>query len=205
MHVFELVATETNPAYQELAISNLDRQYGFLRSLVDVAVALNRPMLSQEVIKALNYHAIACLHSNAGQWRPCEVTVGPYEPPPFWAVPSLMNLFVDEVNRFWTETDPVYLAAYVLWRLNNIHPFVNGNGRTARVTCFFVLCLRVGGWIDMDTLLPELIKANHAEYVAALKHADVTGSAGARDLAPLHAMLSRLLDEHTADGGGKAA
>ncbi|WP_431358233.1 Fic family protein [Sphingomonas brevis] len=166
-------------------------------------------MLSLEVIKALNYHAIACLHSSCGVWRPCEVHVGTgegaFQPPPSWSVPGLMNMFVDEVNRFWAETDAVYLAAYVLWRLNHIHPFVNGNGRTARVTCFFVLCLRVGGWIDMDTLLPELIRANRDEYVAALKHADAVLAAGnPPDLAPLHSMLSRLLDEHTANGGDGA-
>lgn len=206
MYVFDLVASdEANPVYQELTIANLDRQYGFLRSLVDASVKLNRPMLSHEVIKALNYHAIACLHSSCGVWRPCEVTVGSgenvFHPPPSWSVPGLMNMFVDEVNRFWAETDPVFLAAYVLWRLNHVHPFVNGNGRTARVTCFFVLCLRVGGWIDMDVLLPELIRANRPEYVAALKHADVTIVDGKRDFGPLHAMLTRLLDEHTITNG----
>lgn len=204
MHIFDLVPDETNPVYQDLAIANLSRQYGFLRSLVDASVKLNRPMLSHEVIKALNYHAIACLHSSCGVWRPCEVHAGTgpdvFNPPPSWSVPGLMNMFVDEVNRFWGDTDAVYLAAFVLWRLNYIHPFVNGNGRTARVTCFFVLCLRVGGWIDMDVLLPELIRANRPEYVAALKHADATYKAGAVDLAPLHTMLSRLLNEHTAGG-----
>jgi Fic family protein len=200
MHIYDLVQTEGNPAYQELMISNLYRQYGFLRSLVTASVALNRPMLSQEVIRALNYHAIACLHSSAGRWRPCPVTVGDYTPPPFWEVPGRMDMFVDEVNRFWAETDAVILAAFVLWKLNRIHPFVNGNGRTARVTCFFVLCLKVGGWIDMDVLLPELIKANHDEYVAALKHVDASIVVGPIDLGPLHTMLSRLLDEHTEKG-----
>lgn len=208
MHVFDLVADESNPVYQELTIANLNRQYGLLRSLVDASINLNRPMLSHEVIKALNYHAIACLHSSCGVWRPCDVTVGSGEtlftPPPSWAVPGLMNMFVDEVNRFWTENDAVFLAAYVLWRLNHIHPFVNGNGRTARVTCFFVLCLKSGGWVEMDVLLPELIRANRPEYVAALKHADATVRAGALDLAPLHGMLARLLDEHTITDGEEA-
>lgn len=205
MHVFDLVGNEANEVYQELTISNLNRQYSLLRSLVEASVKLNRPMLSHEVIKALNYHAIACLHSSCGVWRPCDVTVGAgeeaFHPPPSWSVPGQMNMFVDQVNRFWAETDAVYLAAFVLWRLNHIHPFVNGNGRTARVTCFFVLCLRVGGWVDMDVLLPELIRANRPEYVAALKHADASAKLGALDLGPLHALLSRLLDEHTVAGG----
>lgn len=196
MHIFDLVATESNPVYQELAIANLDRQYDFLRSIVRASVAMKRPMLSLEVMRALNYHAIACLHPSAGEWRPCEVRVGnDYVPPPFWEVPGRMNMFVDEVNRFWESTDPVVLAAFVLWKLNHIHPFVNGNGRTARVTCFFVLCLKFETWLEPQANLPDLIKANRPEYVAALKHADASVLTGNLDLGPLHALLVRLLEQ----------
>lgn len=200
MHIFDLVMTENNPVYQELAIANLDRQYDFMRSIVRASVGLQRPMLSLEVIRALNYHAIACLHSSAGEWRPCEVHIAgeqPYEPPHFWEVPGRMNMFVDEVNRHWETTDAVVLGTYVLWKLNHIHPFVNGNGRTARVACFFVICLKSGGLIDGDVLLPDLIKANRPEYVQALKHADATFAAGTLDLGPLHSMVARLLAEQT--------
>lgn len=199
MHVFDLVGTENNPAYQELAIANLKRQYDFHNSLVQASVALDRPMLSLEVIKALNYHAITCLHCSAGEWRPCEVRVGnDYSPPPFWEVPGRMNMFVDEVNRHWEKTDPVYLAAFVLWKLNHIHPFINGNGRTARIVCFFVLCLKFGGVIQGNQLLPDLIKANRPEYVAALKHADASLPTGQLDLAPLHSLVAKLLSEQMA-------
>jgi Fic family protein len=195
MFVFELVGGEGHPAYQSLSIENLDRQYSFLRSAVLTSLALNRPMLSLEVIQALNFHAISCLHSNAGQLRPCQVNVGDYVPPPHWEVPARMNMFVDEVNRHWDVSDPVVLAAFVLWRLNHIHPFVNGNGRTARVTCYFVLCLKAGHWLAGDVLLPELIRRERAEYVAALKHADASLITGNLDLSALHALLSRLLAE----------
>ena len=43
-----------------------------------------------------------------------------------------MDAFVDEVNRRLETADVLTLAAYCLWRLNHIHPFINGNGRTAR-------------------------------------------------------------------------
>jgi len=48
------------------------------------------------------------------------------------APPSLMNSFINEVNRYWETTDVLSLASYCLWRLNHVHPFINGNGRTAR-------------------------------------------------------------------------
>jgi hypothetical protein len=64
--LYEILGTEANAAYQELEIANGERQYDFIRSLVSAALQLNRAFLSQAVIKALNYHAIACLHTNAG-------------------------------------------------------------------------------------------------------------------------------------------
>ena len=200
MILMNILGQEAHPAYQDLTISNLDRQYALLRSLVLASVAVNRPLLSVEVIKALNYHAIACLHPNAGEWRPGEVTVGSYIPPKFHQVPILMHMMVDEVNRYWETSDAVYLASYVLWRMNHIHPFVNGNGRTARATCYFVLCLKLGGWIaDSVTLLPELLRQNRDEYVAALQAVDASLPSGTIDLAPLHGMVARLLGEQMAN------
>lgn len=198
MYLFDLVGNEAHPVYQNLSIENLDRQYDFLRSVSLASLALGRPLLSLEVIKALNYHAISCLHTNAGELRPCKVTVGEYEPPMHHQVPALMHMFVDDVNRRWDETDPVYLAAYVLWRLNWIHPFINGNGRTARVTCYFVLCLKLGGWLPGAPIVPELLRANRPEYVAALKAADASMPTGTLDLSALHALLSRLFEQQLA-------
>ncbi|OYW86094.1 MAG: hypothetical protein B7Z20_07920, partial [Sphingobium sp. 32-64-5] len=48
--------------------------------------------------------------------------------------------------------------------------------------------------IGGDHLLPELIRANRQEYVMALRVADESSLAGQVDLAPLHALLVRLLD-----------
>ena len=104
-----------------------------------------------------------------------------------------MDDFVNQVNRHWERTDPVALAAFVLWRLNYVHPFINGNGRTARAACYFVLCLKAERWLPGTTILPELIKANRDEYVAALQHATNSLEAGDLDLAPLHELLARLI------------
>lgn len=145
--VFNLTASENHPVYQELEIANGNRQYDFLRSIVTTAAALGRPFLSQHVIKALNFHAITCLHQSAGEYRPCLVQVGNHTPPEHYRVDALMEDFVNLVNRMWSEADPVVLAAFVLWQLNYIHPFINGNGRTARAACYFVLCLRLGRWL----------------------------------------------------------
>ncbi len=109
-----------------------------------------------------------------------------------------MDDFVNMVNRDWEQSDPVALAALVLWRLNHIHPFINGNGRTARAACYFVLCVKAGGWLPGATILPELIRRDRAEYVDALRLVDESVTQGARDLSPLHELLSKLIREQLA-------
>lgn len=195
MILFELTNSEQDPVYQALEIANGNRQYDFLRSIVIASLGAKRQFLSQNVIKALNFHAITCLHTNPGEYRPCPVSVGDYRPPDHYRVPALMDDFVNEVNREWHASDPVVLASYVLWKMNHIHPFINGNGRTARAASYFVLCVKAGGWLRGKIILPELIRQHRPEYVAALKHADEMAKSGAFGLEPLHALLSRLLHE----------
>jgi len=193
--LFELTQSENHPDYQSMAIANGNRQYDFLRSLVLTSLSVGKPFLSQHIIKALNFHAITCLHTNAGEYRPWIVEVGDYKPPQHFRVPDLMEDFVNTVNRMWHETDEVVLASYVVWRLNYIHPFINGNGRTARAACYFVLCVKAGAWLPGAPILPELLKRDRNEYVAALKAADVSVAKGPVDLSVLHALISRLVDE----------
>ncbi|MBA4777327.1 MAG: Fic family protein [Rhizobiales bacterium] len=197
MILFELTGTEANPSYQKLAIANGNRQYDFLKSIVEISLEIGRPFLSQHVIKALNFQAITCLHTNAGEYRPCPVTVGTYEPPQHYRVSALMDDFVNTVNRNWESLDPVVLASFVLWRLNHIHPFINGNGRTARASCYFVLCLKLGALLPGEKILPELLTENRARYVTALQEVDA--SLPNLNLAPLHTLLSELLDIQVAD------
>lgn len=205
MILFELVGTEAHPAYQALEIANGNRQYDFIRSIVTAALEVGRPFLSSTVIKALNFHAITCLHTNAGEYRPCPVTVGNYSPPQHYRVEALMADMVNMVNWGWSQSDPVALATFILWRLNWIHPFINGNGRTARAACYFVLCLKSGGWLRGNTILPELLRRDRDAYVQALKVADDAHTQGRSDLSQLHALVSRLLKEQLDGDPGQAA
>ena len=199
MIIHELTNTEAHPVYRALEVENGNRQYDFLRSIVAATIAMGRPFLSQHVIKAFNFQAITCLHISPGEFRPCEVSVGKHTPPPFYRVPALMDDFVNQVNRTWETTDAVVLSTFVLWRLNNIHPFINGNGRTARAASYFVLCLKLGGWPNGSTILPELIRQNRDEHCVALQKAhDAFAASGEPDLVDLHGIVSRLLEEQLA-------
>ncbi len=202
MILYELTGTEDDDTYRTLEYFNTDRQLYFLESMVSVALRTQRPFLSQALIKALNYHAIACLHVNAGEYRPCEVKVGSYEPPAHYRVQALMDDFVNLVNRYWENEDPVLLSAFVLWQLNVIHPFINGNGRTARACCYFVLCVKSGGWISGKAILPQLLQQHREEYVSALQYADNAAklkTSNQEALGPLRDLIRKLLNIQLAD------
>ena len=198
MILFDVVAeNEQHPLYQKLTIENGSRQYSFLQSVVGASVAAGRPFLSSLIVKALNFHAIACLHAYAGEYRPCEVAVRDgngvivHAPPYPYRVQALMDDFVNSVNRMWETTDDIVLATWVLWRLNWIHPFINGNGRTARAACYFILCLKAQRWLPGSSILPELIRREHVRYEAGLRHADHNNG----DITLLHTLIAELVDE----------
>lgn len=197
----ELVKGEHDPLYKQLEVANTGRQFGFLLSLIEIVKAKDQQWLSQSIIKALNYHAIACLHDYAGEYRPCDAYIGEsgngHKPPPPHAVRAQMDHLVNYVNANWhKDEDPAKLAAFVLWRLNHIHPFINGNGRTARALAYFVICLKSGGPLPGKKTLPELLTDNRDICVAALKTADQSYTFGPKlDLTDLSALITQLLNE----------
>lgn len=169
--------------------------------MVIASIAAGKPFLSQSIIKALNFQAISCLHTHAGEYRPCEVEVTDgefaiYKPPEPYRVQALMDDFVNNVNRMWDkDASPVVLASYVLWKINYIHPFINGNGRTARASAYFVLCVSAGGWLPGNPILPELLRQNRDQYIRALVAADESLLQEGLDLSQLHNMLSGLVEQ----------
>lgn len=81
---------------------------------------------------------------------------------------------------------PTVLLAYALWRLNWIHPFIEGNGRTARAACYLLICLRQGVLLPGKKIVPERIRENRQTYYDALQAADrhwANGDFNVEDLA----------------------
>lgn len=186
---------ENDPVYDQLAFENSRRLYGFLLSMVDVAVKTNRRMISQHLIRAFNHHAIVGLHYTAGRYRshPEEIRDSSgavvYTAPEAHRLPALMDEFVNYANSSWSSKQPVELAAYVLWAICAIHPFINGNGRTARAAAYYVLCAKVGGPLPGARTLPDLLRDPEVRplYYSALRDAD------AGNLRPLVDLLTTQL------------
>ena len=174
MSVYHYVnGNETNSVYQALEKENRDRQYGFLESVVRSSISFNKPYLTHDIVRGLNYHAIVHLYNTAGKFRKRAVGVNGYLPPPAHEVEYEMGVFLHSLRLLWNELPPINLGAYTLWQINRIHPFENGNGRTARAACHYVLCIKAGAWLGGKVILPELIRRNREEYIEALKHADI--------------------------------
>jgi cell filamentation protein len=78
----------------------------------------------------------------AGQYRRSNPNVGNFLPPPFQQVPTLLYQFAEEVQHrqqlITSEAELVSLLAYAHHRFVAVHPFTNGNGRTARLLTNFL-------------------------------------------------------------------
>lgn len=93
-------------------------------------------------LHALFYGGIDPEH--AGRYREGQVfiTGTEYVPPTAEEVPGLMAGLVEELNKRRDAMHPVLLAAYAHRRLVDIHPFQDGNGRTARLLMNLILVNR---------------------------------------------------------------
>jgi Fic family protein len=112
----------------------------------------------------------------------------------------LMDQCLSLIHENWDIPDhPTLLAAFALWRLNWIHPFIEGNGRTARAACYYLICLRAGNLLPGKKIVPERIRENRAPYYAALKAADRQWENGHLDVNELADYLAKLLEEQLSE------
>jgi Fic family protein len=116
-----------------------------------------------------------------------------------------MDRFISFIQENWFILSPTMLASYGLWRLNWIHPFIEGNGRTARAVCYYLLCVRNGALLRGKKIVPERIRENRDPYVAALRAADQAWSQGHYDLSVMDAFLANLAMQQMADVNGAPA
>jgi len=168
----ELIADPDEKARREE--SNGLRQFDSAIEQIEYWLQPHRPFkLRPSAIMAFNRLALEGLSNYAGSYRPAGIVIGgsKHTPPGAHLVPELVEDLCDYVNTNWTRS-PLHLASYVLWRLNWIHAFVDGNGRTTRVTSFVVLCVRLGYRVPGSNTIPEQISRDKKPYYTALELAD---------------------------------
>lgn len=198
MLVFE---EENKVLYDEIQRKNLVRQYDLMTNCIQIGLSQGARVFDKYMLWDLNHVAVANISQFAGRFREEPIYVGDHKPPHFRDVPHLMDQFLSSIheNRYeWSEFE---LAAYALWRLLWIHPFIEGNGRTARAACYYLLCVKSGGLIRGRKILPERIQEDRKPYYAALASADRAWEEGNLDIVDLANYLADLLEEQITDDG----
>ncbi len=122
----------------------------------------------------LNRCAIEGLDAYAGSWRPGGVKINKskHSPPEGHLVAELVEDLCDYVNDNWDGECAIHLSAVVMWRLNWIHPFTEGNGRTSRAASYLVLCAKEQILLPGGYSIPEQIVENRTPYYEALEDGD---------------------------------
>ena len=89
-----------------------------------------------------------------------------YIPPEYSDIPSLLDELVEYVNT--TDDHPLIIAAVVHYQLVTIHPFEDGNGRTARLMSGYILDLYGYGFNGIGSL-EEYFAYDSDEYYDSLQ------------------------------------
>lgn len=89
-----------------------------------------------------------------------------YIPPEYTEIPTLLDELVEYVNT--TDDHPLITAAVVHYQLVTIHPFEDGNGRTARLMSGYILDLHGYGFNGIGSL-EEYFAYDSDEYYASLQ------------------------------------
>jgi Fic family protein len=108
-------------------------------------------------------------------------------------VPELIEEMCDYVNAHREDCSAIHLAAYVMWRLNWIHPFTDGNGRTSRVVSYVVLCIMLKSVLRGERTIPDQIVDNRGPYFKALESADAAWKEGNVDVREMEELLEGML------------
>ena len=106
--------------------------------------------------------------NNAGQYRKEKVIIAGSEfiPPPPSEIPALMKKLVLDIPKVREKYHPVEFSALLHKELVAIHPFTDGNGRTARLLMNLVLLQ--SGYVV--TIIPPILRN---DYIDAIKKAQV--------------------------------
>jgi Fic family protein len=124
---------------------------------------------SLELLHRLNAVVMEGLEDDErGEYRQGPVTVGEiFSPPEHQRLPALMSQLVEWL-RGGDDAHPLIRAALTHLNVVSIHPWLNGNGRTARVAGSLML-MRCGVGAPELLNIESEIRANRERYAAVLQ------------------------------------
>ena len=187
--------------YDRIQEQNLNRRYELLTNCIEIGLKEGATAFNKYMLWALNHVAVASISQFGGRFREEPIYVGNHKPPHFKEVSDWMDRFISTVQENWYIWTSTELAAYGLWRLNWIHPFIEGNGRTARAVCYYLLCVRSGSLLPGRKIVPERIREDRKAYERALIAADRAWDEGHLDFTAMEDYLAGLLQAQLEDEG----
>lgn len=195
----------TGPPADEIADLNRQALIHVVFSLVTNLLERQRrrgwlPVPGEAALLELHGVATRFVLRRPGRYRKCSVHVDDPDRDfvlhgaPHREIPRLMRLFFRDLRALWKTGDALDVAAFALWRIAFIHPFEDGNGRTADAFAHACLCLKLGALLPARANLMQAIQSALPEYWRTLTLAHRTASAGGRaDLGPLKEYLDAIL------------
>ncbi len=169
-------------------------QFDYVLEQVDRSIKTGPFNLRTSTLQALQRIAIKDIYTCAGNFRtgPVAIVNSQHQPPPAEAIPELVEDLCNYVNTNWGSS-AIHLAAYVMWRVNWVHPFMGGNGRTSRAASYLVLCARLGYRLPGVRTIPEQIVEQRGPYYEALDEADAVNHTGQIDVSSMEDLLTSML------------
>jgi len=171
-------------AGREITVRRKDRQevLNYLEALEKIPKFAERnPFLPEDLLEVHKIVTKETLENpeDEGVFRNRQVFVGNritgeviFMPPPTEQVPHLVNEFLEWFNSTVVkEIDPVIEAALAHYELVRIHPFIDGNGRTARIMATLVFYKR-GFDVKRFFALDDYYDQDRRSYYAALNNVD---------------------------------
>jgi Fic family protein len=154
-------------------------------------------------ILELHQLAVQGIYSCGGRYRNAfrKVVIegSPHQVPHESSVPHHVCDLVELLNDTAGHRPAIWRAAYTLWRLNWIHPFAGGNGRTARAFSYLILCMDMKTMLPGVPSMPSLIYQHRDEYVHALQAADASvRDGGEPDISEMEGFLQDIITRQLA-------
>lgn len=118
------------PMREHLEVIGHSEAYDMLFEL-----ASNNTIIENDILKLHHLFYKHIDENKAGVYRDCNVLItgSEFELPKHDKIPVLMNQFASEIPKNQEKMHPVAFCAWLHERLVSIHPFVDGNGRCARL------------------------------------------------------------------------
>ena len=129
-------------------------------------------ILTAETVREVHKRLFGNVWEWAGAYRLTEKNIGV----PVWHISTEMRNCLDDA-RYWRDNDtydPLEATARLHHKLARIHPFVDGNGRWARIIAdAFLAKIDPGTYLDWSGGGSLNVGGGHrAKYIAALRAAD---------------------------------